>query len=268
MSFNKFLSVFLILFVVKIYGQSTASQQVSKFQIEAPQLDTIKTIWVYLPKSYQNSSKRYPVTYMLDAQNIFDRVTSYAGEWNVDEYLDTVTTKETIVIAIEHGNEKRFNELSPYKNKDHGGGNGDTFLNFIIETVKPYVDRIYRTKKNARNTSIFGASLGGLMAFYAVIKRPDVFNNAGAFSPSFWFNEDIYTLVEHTKIKKRLRFYFLVGSEEGNEMTEGQERMVSLFKTKGVNTSQYQNIIAENREHNETLWREYFPKAYQWFIKH
>ncbi len=268
MRFNIFSVLFSLLFIVNIYAQNTASQQVSTFNIQAPQLDTVKTIWVYLPKNYENSKKRYPVIYMLDAQNLFDKATSYAGEWEIDEYLDTTTDKETIIIGIEHGNEKRFDELSPYKNETYGGGKGDSFLSFITTTLKPHVDATYRTKKNAKNTSIVGASLGGLMAFYAVIKRPDVFNNAGAFSASFWFNPEIYDLVKMTSLKKRLRFYFVVGSEEGKDMTKGQKRMIALLKTKKVKPKQYRNIVAKDHNHNEALWREYFPKTHQWFIKY
>src|SRR5690606_15416590 len=86
---------------------STASAQVSTFTINAPQLDTIKKIWVYLPKNYSKSKKSYPVIYMHDAQNLFDSATSYSGEWNVDESLDSINA-QVIVIGIEHGNAKRI----------------------------------------------------------------------------------------------------------------------------------------------------------------
>ena len=117
MRFAQFLLIFCLLFWFKIKAQSTASKQVTAFTIEAPQLDTLKTIWVYLPKNYKNSKKAYPVIYMHDAQNLFDDKTSYAGEWKVDEYLDTLTQNESIIIGIEHGNEKRIDELTPYKHE-------------------------------------------------------------------------------------------------------------------------------------------------------
>ena len=95
--------------------KSTASKQVSTFTIEAPQLHSNKKIWVYLPKNYSTSQKKYPVIYMHDAQNLFDAETSYSGEWNVDEKLDSINA-QVIVIGIEHGNDKRMEELTPYKN--------------------------------------------------------------------------------------------------------------------------------------------------------
>ena len=119
--------------------QSTASNQVSTFNIEAPQLNTTKKIWMYLPKNYNTSQKKYPVIYMHDAQNLFDAKTSYVGEWNVDEKLDSLNA-QVIIVGIEHGNEKRMEELTPYKNAKYGGGNADNYLEFIVKTLKPAID--------------------------------------------------------------------------------------------------------------------------------
>ena len=99
---------------------------------------------------------------MHDAQNLFDAKTSFAGEWNVDKTLDSLKA-QVIVIGIEHGNEKRGDELTPFPNKKQGGGKADDYLDFIVNTLKPYVDKNYRTKTNASNTVIFGSSLGGLV---------------------------------------------------------------------------------------------------------
>jgi len=247
-----------------IHAQSTASEQVTKFTIAAPQLDTVKQIWVYLPKDYQNSEKRYPVVYMHDAQNLFDNETSYVGEWNVDGYLDQLTDKESIVIGIEHGNEKRIDELTPYQHEKYGGGKGDAYLNFLKDTLKPHIDFTYRTKPDASDTTIFGASLGGLISFYALIKYPEVFGKAGVFSPSFWFSESIYDLVQSAVIPKSSKFFFLVGDKEGGDMVEGQERMIKLLKSKNVESKQIQSYIIQDGEHNEKLWSSNFGKAYLW----
>lgn len=122
----------LILFIFAFsnfgHAQSTASAQVSIFNIEAPQLNIEKKIWVYLPKAYSNNDTHYPVIYMHDAQNLFDAETSYVGEWNVDEYLDSISDNKSIIIGIEHGNEKRMDELTPFPNEKYGGGKGDDYL--------------------------------------------------------------------------------------------------------------------------------------------
>jgi len=151
--------------------ESTASRQVSTFTIDAPQLQSTKKIWVYLPKNYEATAKEYPVIYMHDAQNLFDSKTSFVGEWNIDESLDSLNA-QVIVIGIEHGNDKRIDELTPYKNAKYGGGNADAYVDFIVKTLKPEVDKKYRTKTNPKNTAIMGSSLGGLVSYYAALKYP------------------------------------------------------------------------------------------------
>lgn len=264
MRFKLIYVVYALFFVFKVNAQSTASKQVTTFTISAPQLDTIKTIWVYLPKNYQNSEKSYPVIYMHDAQNLFDDKASYVGEWQIDEYLDTLKTHESIIVGIEHGNEKRIAELTPYTHEKYGGGKGDAYLTFIKNTLKPHIDDTYRTKTDAKHTTIFGASLGGLISFYGAIKYPETFGKAGVFSASFWFSEKIYELVKTTKISETSKFYFLIGSEEGDSMVPDQKRMVKLLKSKGVKAEQIENHIIEGGKHNEKLWGENFGDAYQW----
>lgn len=262
--------VFVILFfifTIRLSSQSTASQQVVMFEIDAPQLETQKKIWVYLPKNYEKSQKAYSVIYMHDAQNLFDATTSYVGEWKIDEYLDSIAEDKTIIIGVEHGNEKRIEELTPYPNEKYGGGKGDLYLEFIIKTLKPHIDSKFRTLTDAKHTSIMGSSLGGLISFYAIIKYPEVFQNAGVFSPSFWINRDIFKLVETTEIPETSRFYFIVGSEEGDDdMVKDQEKMVSLLQRKGVKPENIVDKVVEGGKHSETYWSEYFPDAYQWLI--
>ncbi|MBU2928399.1 alpha/beta hydrolase [Winogradskyella psychrotolerans] len=258
--------LFLVFISHQLTAQSTASEQIIKFSITAPQLHSEKTIWVYLPTNYKKTKKSYPVIYMHDAQNLFDVETSYVGEWGVDEYLDTLTDNQSIIIGIEHGNAKRIDELTPYKHEKHGGGNGDSYLAFIKNTLKPHIDITYRTQQEAKHTSIFGSSLGGLLSFYAVIKYPETFGNAGVFSPAFWINPEIFDLVEATHIPETSSFYFLAGTDEGDTMIPKLEEMLNLLKSKGVKDNQYESHIIEGGQHNEKLWAAHFGDAYQYLI--
>ncbi len=258
---------FLFLCVISFYGQqSTASKQVSIFEIDAPQLNCKKKIWVYLPKSYNSKiNTKYPVIYMHDAQNLFDAKTSYVGEWNVDETLDSLNA-EVIVIGIEHGNDKRLEELTPFKNEKYGGGNGDKYLDFIVNTLKPYVDKTYKTKPTKKNTAIFGSSLGGLISYYAVLKYPEVFGKAGVFSPSFWFSNSIFEMTKATK-KLKAKIYFMCGDNEDAEMVPDLNKMVYLVDSirchcLALNKTQ----IIKGGQHNEKLWRQNFKKAYLWLF--
>lgn len=262
----------IILFVVIIFGfqgmtsqESTASKQISTFTIDAPQLKTSKKIWLYLPKSYNESKRKYPVIYIHDAQNLFDKSTSFSGEWNIDETLDSLNA-ETIVVGIEHGNEKRIDELTPFKNEKYGGGNADNYLDFIVNTLKPHIDKTYRVNKKAEVTTIAGSSLGGLASYYALLKYPEVFGKGIIFSPSFWFSNEIYNLTDKSP-KTNAKMYFLCGDNEDEIMMSDMNKMTDLLKRKVNSFSQIEIQVIEGGQHNEKLWREAFRKAYLWLLK-
>lgn len=256
---------FLFIIFFCLSNLSQAQNRYSTFEIKAPQLDTIRKIWVYLPLEYDTSNKKYPVLYMHDAQNLFDAKSSYAGEWRIDETLDSLKAK-TIVIGIEHGNNKRLSELTPYKNSKYGGGNADAYLDFIVSTLKPHVDSVYRTKKNTRNTGIMGSSLGGLTSYYASLKYPDIFGKVGVFSPSFWFSNEIYTLTETTK-KIDTKFYFMCGDSESEDMVDKMNKMIQLIREKRCDCLHlHKKQIVEKGKHNEKLWAKEFAKAYLWLF--
>ncbi|MFK7834208.1 MAG: alpha/beta hydrolase [Winogradskyella sp.] len=264
MKLKHFYLLILAFILNKVAAQSTASKQVTKFIIAAPQLDTLKTIWVYLPEGYETSKKSFPVIYMHDAQNLFDAKTAYAGEWQVDEYLDSLTDNQSIIIGIEHGNKKRINELTPYPNETYGGGKGEAYLTFIKNTVKPHIDMTYRTKPEAEHTTIFGSSLGGLLSFYATLKHPETFGKAGVFSPAFWINPEIFDLVKTTEIPETSKFYFLAGTDEGETMIPKLEKMTTLLKSKGIKETQFKVHKIEGGQHNEKFWAAHFGEAYQY----
>jgi predicted alpha/beta superfamily hydrolase len=92
-----------------------------------PQLKRTRRIWLYLPRDYAKSKKKYPVLYMHDGQNLFEAKTSYSGEWGVDEYLDSIFKKgqkEVIVVGIDNGNFKRMQEYNPWEFQTFGKGEG------------------------------------------------------------------------------------------------------------------------------------------------
>ena len=112
---------------------------------------------------------------MHDGQNLFDKNTSGYGEWKVDEALDKLYREKglkLIVVGIDHGGSERLNEYSPFKNEKYGGGKGDAYLDFVVNTLKPYIDSNYRTLSDKKNTGIMGSSMGGLISHYAALKFP------------------------------------------------------------------------------------------------
>ena len=267
---NKFMKRKITLFFILLFSlnnlfsqESTASKNVTSFTIDAPQLNCTKKIWMYLPNEYATSKKKYPVIYMHDGQNLFDSKTSYVGEWNIDEKLDSLNA-QVIVVGIEHGNEKRINELTPYKNEKYGGGNGDNYLEFIVETLKPKIDSTYRTKPNTVNTVIMGSSLGGLISYYALLKYPEVFGKAGVFSPAFWINPEIFELTKNTKTLNS-KMYFLCGDNESTDMVPDVNKMEILVSDIRCSCRHLtRKKIVKGGQHNEKLWRDNFVTVFKW----
>ncbi|NCU04672.1 MAG: alpha/beta hydrolase, partial [Chitinophagaceae bacterium] len=187
-----------------------------------PQLKRKRRIWVYLPEDYAFNKKRYPVIYMHDGQNLFDVITSSFGEWGADEAMDTVRKRnQCIIVGIDHGDSKRMNEYNPYDSK-FGEGEGDAYVDFLVQTLKPHIDQRFRTRPEVTATSVAGSSMGGLISFYAVMKYPSVFGQAGVFSPAFWTAPDLLKKVEQTASVKS-PFYFVCGELEGEQMEKDME---------------------------------------------
>ncbi|HEY8930525.1 MAG TPA: alpha/beta hydrolase-fold protein [Mucilaginibacter sp.] len=247
----------------------TASAQVhiinEKFGM--PQLGRRRRVWIYLPADYAPSKKKYPVIYMHDGQNLFDACTSGYGEWGIDELLDKVTPQqESIVVGVDHGGEYRITEYDPYDSK-YGKGRGDDYTEFLVKTLKPYIDRHYRTQKNAANTTVAGSSMGGLISMYAALKHPEVFGNAGVFSPAFWIAPDIYKYAEQQKLTDKSRFYFVCGDAESDSMVADMKKMAGIIRGKIAAETNSPVVVIKGASHNEKQWNGDFPAFYEWLWK-
>jgi len=203
--------------------RSTASPSVSILgdSVAIPQLGRTRRVWLYLPPGYATSTARYPVLYLHDGQNVFDAATSFAGEWGVDETLDSLHARGgrgAIVVAVDNGGPHRLDEYDPWKsaNPQLGGGEGDAYVEFLVRTLKPYVDRHYRTQPDPDHTAILGSSLGGLISLYAALKYPDVFGRAGVFSCACWIAKPQLLAYARRPRPSRsaTRFYFVSGAHE------------------------------------------------------
>jgi predicted alpha/beta superfamily hydrolase len=251
---------------------STASANVKVMDtaFSIPQLKRTRRIWIYLPEGYSKNQKaRYPVLYLHDGQNVFDDATSFSGEWGVDEFLDTTHLQKPIVVAIDNGGNKRMNEYCPYdfstKNFSNGKGEGSLYVDFLVKTLKPYIDNNYRTKKERQHTLVAGSSMGGLISMYAVLKYPKVFGGAGVFSPSFWIAPKIYDDVKQKGGKVRAKIYFYAGGEESEEMVPDMMKAADLIKK--FSRSSIKTVVNDKGKHHEPSWRNEFPAFCKWLIK-
>ena len=258
---------------------STAAKNVSILakDFEIPQLKRKRRVWLYLPPGYEKSDESYPVVYMHDGQNLFDTSTSFSGEWSVDETLNKLCNEKNlklIVVGIDNGGEKRLDEYFPWVHKEYGGGEGKAYLEFIVNTLKPYIDTNYKTLRNKNNTAIIGSSMGGLISHYAGMKYPEVFGKIGVYSPAFWFAPVVADYSEKHGNIKDSKIYFLAGGKEGNntrfeeinQTVKDMNRMVGILKTQGFPSENIYSKVVPEGKHNEKLWRTNFEETILWLF--
>lgn len=266
------------------FPASTASANVhlldSVFHI--PQLDVNRTVWIYLPADYHTSGKRYPVMYMHDGQHLFDEATSQGRtgpvEWGVDEVMDTAALK-MIVVAVNHNPEmkERAKEYYFRANEDCPQPRGSAYLDFIVHTLKPYVDGRFRTLSGKQHTIMAGSSMGGLITFYAGLNYPEVFGTLGVFSPSVWLDygniEKELTNLTNTQQINSQRYYFYAGENENRlkpdqtfvHMKDDVTRVMGLL-TQKASPSMEVSVNPQGR-HGALYWRMAFPAFYTWLSK-
>lgn len=255
-------------------------------EVYSPELGNSRDILVYLPPSYHYHSRRFAVIYMQDGQNLFDNATSFAGEWGVDETMEMLGHEEgleAIIVGIPNAGLQRLDEYTPFHDRRLGGGRGDDYLRFIIHTLKPQIDRDFRTIPSRRYTGILGSSLGGLIALYAFFRHPAVFGFSGVMSPSLWFaQEAIYDFVDEADYYPG-KIYLDAGTRElGEDHNNGRlhratasrryyasvRRMKGLLARKGYRPMRDLMHVEEKwAGHSESSWGRRLPPALRFLLR-
>ena len=238
--------------------------------VYSPELANRRDVLVSLPPSYHTGRRSYPVVYMHDGQNLFDPATSFAGDWGMGRILDHADRRglEAIVVGIPNRGSERLDEYSPFRDPvARGGGRGAAYAAFLARTLKPLVDRRFRTRLSRDHTLIAGSSMGGLISLYALFRHPDVFGGAGVLSPSLWFGGGaIFANVDRAAFVPA-RIYLDIGALEGTEHVANARRMRDLLLAKGYRSGQDLRWL-ESRTgcHNERSWGRRFARALPWLL--
>ena len=220
-----------------------------------------RTVLVYLPPGYQGrAAARYPVLYLQDGQNVFDKATSVGEEWRADEtaqgLIEAGQIEPLIIVAVYNTGEKRVDEYAPTTVEGKGGGKADDYGRMLVEELKPFIDRKYKTLPSAASTGLGGSSLGGLLALHLALKYPTAFNRIAALSPSIWWdNRLIVRSVEALPAKLPLRLWLDAGTGEGPEVVADARALRDVLVAKGwVPDHDLRYIEAEGGQHNEQSW--------------
>lgn len=249
---------------------AAANVRVLTTTFSMPQLNRTRRIWIYLPPQYADTTKRFPVLYMQDGQNLFDRATSFSGEWEVDETLNKLANagdKGCIVVGIDNGGAARIGEYAAWKHPTYGGGDGAKYAKFMVETLKPYIDANFRTKSDRLNTAIGGSSMGGLISMFAAAEYQNVFSKALIFSPSFWFNDSCFTQVRLREKRFSMRYYFMSGTNEDADMVPDMQLMVSILRGVGYTDEEFKIVTKTDGQHAEWFWNREFADGYKWLFR-
>jgi len=247
-------------------------------------LDGERELLAYLPPSYADTTRDYPVVYMHDGQNVFDEATSNDGEWEVDETMERLAPDlEAIVTAIPNAEAMRTVEYSPFfdaselpdEERDRYGDVeplGDAYADWLVETAVPLIEDRFRVSGDRHDRGVFGSSMGGLISLYSLFRDPEVFGFAGAMSPAVggpW--EAIFDWIKDVG-PVDARIYVDVGGDEfpdhdqrSAQFEQGAERLVETLSGLGYD-EELRYVHEPGAIHHEDAWARRFPEAIQFLL--
>jgi predicted alpha/beta superfamily hydrolase len=227
---------------------------------------------VYLPPGYDSQPfTRFPVLYLHDGQNLFDRATAFGGvDWNVHGAADRLITAGEVtplfIVGIYNAGKSRIHEYTPTKAPKLGGGRSDRYAKFLIQEVMPFMQHEYRILTDSRLTGIGGSSLGGLLSLYLGLKMPRTFGKIAALSPSVWWNQRMILRFAATAapVQPRPSIWLDIGTKEGPRIVPDVEQFRDILLKKGWCLGEdlhYERV--EGGEHNEAAWAQRIGRVLQ-----
>ena len=232
---------------------------------------------VWLPPRYdapENNARQYPVLYLNDGQNLFDRATAFGGvEWQVDETADRLIRQEVIspliIVGIDNAQGDRIKEFLPYRafNPPVLRPQGKRYPDFLMCDVMPFVQQRYRIAIGPENTGLGGSSLGALISLYTVIERPAVFGRLLLESPSLFISHR--RLLKYSRLVRQwpAKMFLAIGTREAGredkdkQVVEDVRELERTLRRAGLDDRRLQVRIDEGATHNEAAWAKRFPDA-------
>jgi len=201
---------------------------------------------------------------MQDGQNLFDPALSYAGSWCVDLALNRAAQRglEAIAVGVPNLGEERIAEYNPFPGPGSADAQGESYLDYLVGSVKQLVDRTFRTLPGRESTGIVGSSMGGLISLFAFFRRPEIFGIVGALSPSLWFADRAIFDVAKTAPFRAGKVYLDVGRREGPPTVADTRTLRDLLEAKGYQRDRDLRYVEDKSgTHQESAWRRRFRSA-------
>ena len=225
-----------------------------------------RSLVVYLPPGYHaDHTRRYPVLYFQDGQNLFDGRTSYIADqhWRLNEAADSLINageiEPLIIVGIYHAGEHRITEYTPSMDRNFKvGGKADLYGRMLISEIKPFIDREYRTLPDAFYTGLGGSSLGGLVSLYLGLKHPSHFSRLAVMSPSIWWDRRrILREVDNLAGKPPLRVWLDMGTHEGRNQLSHAVSLRDKLTARGFILDQdLKYMEVDGGRHSEHDWAQ------------
>ena len=237
-----------------------------------------RNIRVWMPEGYdaEDTDKKYPVLYMHDGQNLFDKSTSFAGEWGMEESIDALMKDKgydgVIVVGIDNDGAFRTTEYLPEAFTGDSRHTNELYSKFIVETVKPYVDENYNTLTDRANTGIGGSSYGSIATIYPVLAYKEVFGMGLCFSSSAQIFTDnrleefVEAQVKGVAAEDLPKLYVYAGDSEGAGTKAFPELFKNILLENGLPEEKIETFIGIGFGHDEHAWSTHFSDAFEWLF--
>lgn len=218
---------------------------------------------VLLPRGYfENPTKRYPVLYMHDGQNVFENAPLSGTSWDADETSLAVTrsglAREVILVAVDHGASRATDYLPP-----DDGFQADRYAQFLFDELKPFIDAEYRTLPGRAHTGVAGSSFGGVASLYIAWDWCDRVSRVGVFSPSIWAIPSLRNRIASGD-KRAVRIYF----DSGNAGNSNDDYSNALWMRDALADLGYALFgdlyyqVGFGQVHTETAWADRFDEFF------
>lgn len=240
-----------------------------------------RPICIWLPANYaEKTSEKFPVLYMLDGQNCFDRATSAFGkEWQIDETLTQLIDQKNlapmVVVGIDSVGFPRIDEYTFVADPKYGGGKGKKFADVLLHQIKPYVEKNYHVRSDRDGNFIGGSSLGGLFVLEMARQHPGVFAGVIAMSPSVWWDDRqiMHEIARDPMGISQSRIWLDVGTHENPHATDAENARAvddvrQLDAVLARQHVRHQFMVATGAEHDENAWAKRFPAAVPYITSH
>jgi predicted alpha/beta superfamily hydrolase len=240
-----------------------ANPRYEVYEFHSGVLPDTRDVMVYLPSQYfEDESRRFPVFYLHDGQNLFDELTSYipGRTWKAQTTADALVVageiEPVILLGVANTGLRRMAEYTPTRDFKLGGGEGRTYGRLLMEELKPFIDRAYRTRTDAGNTGLGGSSLGGLISLYLGLENPGVFGKLAVMSPSLWWDHrSILELVQQANPKLEQRIWMDIGTAEGARHVRDTDMLYKLLIRRGWRAEvDLMYVKSQGGVHDEEAW--------------